>query len=134
MTDIYIVTMGEYSDYSIISVWSSKEEAERNCKMLNAGKVSEDFRVEEYPLDEPRRNHIPMIRGFKAFYDFSVHGLHVDTANVAFEDALYYSFQDSRVHIASTFVSVLSDSKERCLRILFDAMAEYRANEEGIVT
>lgn len=131
---IYIITTGEYSDYSIVSVWSSKEEAERNCKLLNAGKMYDDFRVEDYPLDVPHESReFPMIRGFKAFYDFELHGLNVNVSNVVIEEALYQSSQEARVHVASTFAFVLSDSKERSLRILFDTIAELKANGEGLV-
>lgn len=132
--NVYIITTGEYSDYSIVSVWSSLEAAERNCKLLNAGRLFDDFRVEDYPLDAPHEGReFPMVRGFKAFYDFSVHGLNVDVANVTIEEALYQPFQEARVHVAAKFVAVLSDSKERCLRILFDTVAELKAKGEGLV-
>jgi hypothetical protein len=131
---IYIITTGEYSDYSIVSVWSSLEAAERNCKLLNAGRMHDDFRVEDYPLDSPHEGReYPMSRGFKAFYDFELHGLEVHVTNVVIDESLYQPFQEARVHVTSTFVMVLADSKERCLRILFDTVAEKRANEEGIV-
>ena len=135
MTDIYIITSGTHSDYSIVSVWSSKEVAEENCKLLNAGRgFRDEFRVEDYPVDEPHdAGEFGMIRGVKTFYDFSKHGVRVDTANVVFEDALYYRSQNARATVASKYVYVLAESKEKGLRILFDAMAEYRANEEGIV-
>jgi hypothetical protein len=74
-----------------------------------------------------------MTRGFKVFYDFKQHGLHVNTANVVFEEALYHSPQNARVSVASTFVAVLADSKGKGLRILVDTIAEHRANEEGMV-
>lgn len=109
------------------------EVAERICKLLNAGKMHhDDFRVEEYPLDAPHEGReFPMGRGFKAFYDFGLHGLKVNVSDVTLEEALYHPFQELRVHVAFTFVTVLADSEERCLRILFDTIAETRATEEG---
>ena len=135
MTAIYIITSGEYSDYGINSVWSSKDKAEEICKLLNAGKMWNDFRVEEYPVDEPlERNVFHMVRGFKVVYDFSENGMDVDVANVVFSDALFAPSPEARVTLTSKAVIVLGTSKEKCLRILFDTIAQKKAEDEGLTS
>jgi len=47
---IYIVTTGEYSDYGIHSLWSTKEKAEGMKKILDLNTYS-DARIQEYELD-----------------------------------------------------------------------------------
>ena len=46
MGDIFIVTSGEYSDYGISAVFSTRELAEEYVQRNGS-----DYRVEEYPLD-----------------------------------------------------------------------------------
>lgn len=49
---VYIITSGEYSDYEIEHVTLDKEKAERYCAVLNGKSRYEDYRVEEYKLDD----------------------------------------------------------------------------------
>lgn len=56
MTIIYVLTSGEYSDYSIEGVYSSKEKAEIqkvlfDWKWVNG--LSDSSRIEEWELDKP---------------------------------------------------------------------------------
>ena len=58
---IYVVVSGEYSDYGIVSMWSSKDAAAEECELLDGSGMGYDFRVEEWflnvsALDKPRRN------------------------------------------------------------------------------
>lgn len=51
---IYIVTTGEYSDYSIHSVWSSKEKANTVCDIRSRTQYKSDRpQIEEYIIDGP---------------------------------------------------------------------------------
>jgi hypothetical protein len=47
---IFIVTDGEYSDYSICSVWSTKEKADEMVRIKRLDEYS-SARVEEYEVD-----------------------------------------------------------------------------------
>ena len=47
MKNIYIVTAGEYSDYHIVAVFSTKEKADAFCAMFRKG----EFDVVEYEVD-----------------------------------------------------------------------------------
>ena len=48
MNKVYIVTCGEYSDYGIAAVYSTKEQAEEYVDCHGT-----DFRVEEHDIDTP---------------------------------------------------------------------------------
>ena len=53
---VYLVTHGEYSDYSVDAVFSTREAAEKMVRRLNAGHdhISSNMAViEEYLLDVP---------------------------------------------------------------------------------
>jgi len=56
--EIYVVSEGEWSDYSIVGVYSTKSLAERAAKAF-------DGRVETYKLDE---HAAPLAQGKKVFF------------------------------------------------------------------
>lgn len=133
MSDIYIITSGDYSEYSINSVWSSKEIAEKNCELLNAGSRWVEYQVEEWSMDVPQLDTQRTMLGEKAVYDFDAHGLHVDVANVVFTDAIFSKVDEGKPVFTRTKLAVMGYDKEKCLRIVFDVMAQKRAEDEGIV-
>ena len=45
---VYIVTSGDYDDYRIAEVFSTKEKAEEYIEYFG-----DDYRIEEYNLDNP---------------------------------------------------------------------------------
>lgn len=47
---MYVVVTGDYSDYRIVSLWSSKKAAQDECELLE-GDMGSDFRVEEWLMD-----------------------------------------------------------------------------------
>jgi hypothetical protein len=51
MTTVWIVTQGEYSDYHIVGVFSTKEAAEALCARINAKEDYDKAQVEEYDVD-----------------------------------------------------------------------------------
>lgn len=57
MTTIYVVTQGEYSDYGIVGVFSSKEMAEE-VAVLENNDSWQDARIEEYELNDPALSRI----------------------------------------------------------------------------
>ncbi|MNR28154.1 hypothetical protein D3C85_1454650 [compost metagenome] len=68
---MYVVVTGEYSDYRIVSVWSSKKAAQDECELLE-GDMGSDFRVEEWlmdvsTLDGARRE----VEGYKGLLRFN---------------------------------------------------------------
>ena len=51
MTILYVVTSGEYSDYKIESIFSTKEKAEKFCSLFPEDAFQKPD-IEEYELDE----------------------------------------------------------------------------------
>ena len=50
---VYIVTRGEYSDYHIVGVYSTKEKAQEICDAIStSGTYWDEPQVEEYEMDE----------------------------------------------------------------------------------
>ena len=62
---IFIVTTGEYSDYSIHSVWSTQKQAEDMVKILNNERYNYAS-FEEYEVDKPCEEKA----GFEVIIDF----------------------------------------------------------------
>jgi len=58
---IYIVTEGEYSDYGIVAIFSTKEKAQNFISITAAPDDLSDYEIEEWPLDE----HEALIEKFK---------------------------------------------------------------------
>lgn len=56
MTAVYLVTAGDYSDYSILAAFSTRERAEEYAK----SRAREDAGVEEWELDEAQP-HVPVV-------------------------------------------------------------------------
>ena len=54
MTMVYIVTNGEYSDYHIEAVFSTRENAEKfiACRMPENGYFDGSYQINEFTLDE----------------------------------------------------------------------------------
>ena len=52
MEYVYIVTVGEYSDYRIAAVFDKEEKARKYCDKNN-GNYFGEYRVEVYPLNNP---------------------------------------------------------------------------------
>ena len=50
---VYILTQGEYSDYHIVGVYSTKEKAQELCDAMRTnGTLWDEPQVEEYEMDE----------------------------------------------------------------------------------
>jgi hypothetical protein len=52
---VYVVTSGEYDDYCIVGVCSTKEIAEKMVAIKNTKSMFKDARIEEYEMDELER-------------------------------------------------------------------------------
>lgn len=68
---MYVVVTGDYSDYRIVSLWTSKQAAQDECELLE-GDMGSDFRVEEWlmdvsTLDGARRE----VEGYKGLLRFN---------------------------------------------------------------
>lgn len=67
MTTVYAVSTGEYSDYGIECIFSTKEKAQEYIKLTNEYSSRGDFNdIEEFELDPSIQ--IPHIHKFKHFF------------------------------------------------------------------
>ena len=72
MKRIYLVTDGDYSDYSVLAVFSTEEKAEEFLKATGDTDLGTSARVEEMPLDSDEAKHwkrqVRMTRDGEALY------------------------------------------------------------------
>lgn len=128
---MYVVVSGEYSDFSIVSLWSSKEAAAEECELLDGSGMGYDFRVHEYllnvsMLDGSRR----MVEGYRAtLYPSSVLG-EATAADVEVKRHTFVGeFEDRSFHYKgndaySPHVSAYSATKEEVVRLVLAKFAE----------
>lgn len=137
---VYLITAGEYSDYSVLAVCSTREKAEHFCEVLNrnGGRYGDKADIEEYPVDSiPIEDlDIPVwCVGFKG------KPLYVsDVRKCDRGGALDINkFNPYRVHdfFASRggsmyAVDVMAETEEEAIKKASDYLAKYRAEKEGL--
>ena len=124
---MYVVVSGEYSEYSIVSVWSSEEEALAECKRAEGS----DLRVEEYFLNTPQSDGARrQLRGYFAWVrtlsgettagDVQVKNM---TFNGEDEDTACVS---EHARKGEVLVAAYSTSKENAVKLVLEKFAEFR--------
>ena len=152
---IYLITRGEYSDYGVVGYCTSKRTAEKVCAQLNRkeaqSKYSDPYMVERCRcMDEkPQAKHTAYEYRFYAtkFIDGTVRmnnplatmgdGMLVDgwlPTKVKYEDVNWIANGISTCIKGSYSIYVRTDKKDpdKALKIAEDALAKYRAEEEGL--
>jgi len=51
MKTVWIIEQGSYSDYRVVGIFSSKENAEQVCERVNQGETYEQATIAEWPLN-----------------------------------------------------------------------------------
>jgi hypothetical protein len=133
MKQVYIVTSGSYSDYGIVSVWSTKEAAEKVAKAMT--RKNDDADVEEWTLHEPDDATEMISRRI-----FLVRISQAGEVVLTHEYGPYYTLDavDETVRKNGNvewdwIVDVRADNEEHACRIAFDRIAQHKAVEAGIV-
>lgn len=125
MAKIFIVTAGEYSDYGICQVFSTREKAEQYIDTKD-----DDFRIEEFELDEPFEVENKIFAVTLRFEDKKVVRTSIiDYSNL--EDCIEFdegSSYDSVRRPNITFF-IKSDSKERAIKVASERFGAVIANE-----
>ena len=62
MKTIFLVTSGYYSDYSVRSVWTTRDLAESEMRRMLSDNEYKDIQVEEFFLDAPTLDEAPCWR------------------------------------------------------------------------
>jgi hypothetical protein len=138
---VYIVTEGEYSDYHIIAVFATREEAEKLVKFLNT-----DAEIEEYTLGvrfdlNTNRKLFKVIVWYdrsakSSIYTFSCYKVienpYFTVDYVHDEPTITSTSRKWDGNSIGYHVSLLADDEDHAVKIAIDAVAKYRAQEEGL--
>lgn len=123
--DIYIVTVGEYSDYHIAEVFSDFDEAEKFAELHSKGKYNDEYYVETYTIDrvkyeEPEK----YIEYFEVL--FTIDG---KVKNISKEYDNFYTPAPISTRVDVT-IKVIADDEEHALKIARDKFAKYKYEKE----
>jgi len=116
---IYIVTSGEYLDYSIHAVFSTKEKAEEYIQQCGT-----DYTIEEYDLDKEveKKEHLWKIKFDKnGVATASPSFLIKEKTDVCFVSVSWYGERFIHFHVDA-------DSMDRAIKIARERYAAIRAN------
>lgn len=138
MSKVYVVTSGEYSDYHIIGVTMDEEKAHRIADLLS-NNYSDEAYVEEYDTDEFEKqwkdetvifrcclNHRWASHAVNAFMIYEQ-----DEKKIDYPLGVVTHFRDKLNDFYNVYVR--AKDREHAIKIAEDKIAEFRANEEGIV-
>ena len=127
---VYIITHGEYSDYSIDCVFSDKAAAEKFCAIHNntGDRYGYPYEIEEYEMDEVK------IEGdVKVYYKYNF--TITKSGKISYPDLFYVTSSEpvkvTELHYGDYSVTVTldEDNKERAEKIACDKLAEYKAEK-----
>lgn len=141
---VYLITAGEYSDYGVLAVCSTREKAEHFCEVLNrnGGWYGDKADIEEYPVDSiPIEDlDIPVwCVGFKGqpLYAYNVRkcdrggALDINKLNpYRVRDFLTRNLYGPGG--SDYAVEVMAETKEEAIKKASDYLAKYRAEKEGL--
>ena len=123
---VYVVTEGDYSDYHIVGVCTSKESAERIRQLASSD--YHEAQIEEYEADsfniEPTYNYYEVII-------FKYGDIHVDTHEYIYDPYIVRDYRNAKCATKYS-VNVFARDEEHAKKIAFDCIAKYKAEEEGI--
>lgn len=125
MAKVFIVTAGEYSDYGISQVFSTRKKAEQYIDTKD-----DNYRIEEFELDEPFEVEKKIFAVTLRIEDKKVVRISIrDYNNV--EDCIEFnegsSYDSGRQPNITFFIK--SDSKERAVKVASERFGAVIANE-----
>lgn len=131
---IYIVTRGEYSDYSILAAFLDKAKAEAFAKKCKRFDGDNEVSIEEYEEGVPFDFETLNVYAVRFYYDGSHDIAKKELYNV-------YDFQrplpsvtapNSKFVRHKYFVTVAATDEEHAFKIACDALAKWKAEQEGL--
>lgn len=127
---MYVVVTGDYSDYRIVSLWTSKQAARDECELLE-GEMGSDFRVEEWlmdvsTLDGARRE----VEGYKGLLRFNKLSGEATESDVEITRNTFEGELEERAIYApgnrSPIVAAYSATEEGAMALVLAKFAEVR--------
>lgn len=132
MTTIYVLTEGDYSDYHIVALYSTREFAEK------AQKLCPNSNVEEYELDSVKiPEHPPGYTGWNVTIDVDTntiyHSYQKDVLGGLFKPQENYCDNSKWPSTPSLFVvNCWARDQEHAEKIALDKYYQFKAQQAGI--
>ena len=128
---VYAVSRGSYSDYRIVAVFSTKEQADELCRRYGED-MHDDADVEEWIVDAPMPNDGLLQYTVWIGVDRNVHSLDVRDADKIVDDRnneiSLYKARGKRVeNRANIYITCLAKSKEHAVKIANEKLTEVLA-------
>lgn len=134
---MYVVTAGEYSDYHIVAVFSTKENAlkfaEEHRNVIEGLTYYEDG-IEEYEVDAPRVASFVQV-DYDPEHDYIDWSVNVPECDRVTEDSIVYESWFSFLLPISNRVfhqGLRNDVRKHLLKIAQDRYAKWKAEQSGI--
>lgn len=124
MAKIYIVTSGDYSDYTIDEVFSTKEKAEEYVQQHGT-----NYRIEDYDIDKEVKKETKIWSVKMRFYNFEVSECIGDGWCSHRKDTFEYDF-DNWAGIGYITLYLEADCMERAIKIASERAAQIKANKD----
>lgn len=139
---VFIITQGEYSDYSIRAVSLDKDDAERKCALLNRNVRCGDYcEIEEYDTDDIV---VDTTEEVKKRFEMSVRS---STGEIKWfiesyltfddENKVYFSKRDCFDYGKDRIINVVATlpantTEEQAKKIMLDRVAKFKAERAGL--
>ena len=145
ISKVYVVTSGEYSDYSIDAVFDNREDAEVYCA-LGYGEMVEEYELHSEAPKAPQEQAQRIVYRYHVYYPYSGTGSIFEPCYL-FEGAVEADMKkiiksaersgwknnviDCPYHI-DRFVYLKERNKSKALKIVRDRIAKAKAEREGL--
>lgn len=147
MAKVYIVTSGDYSDYSIDSVFSTREAAEKRCAVWRQEELWGDPRIEEYDLEDG--SNVVVEQVYKAMVFDQRYVFYQDKISVDFRmmyDIKPFKEEINRkkgkthskngktieLYYGTLPVNKTVEKQAEAEKIIFDRLAKWKAEQMGL--
>lgn len=133
---VYIITSGSYSDYRIDRVYLDRDEAYAHVEAYNATEPDEWRQVEEVVTGPPAtRVEGP---GFRAQWKAAIKDdRYIKDTPEKFSIEPHWLSEETRINARieyrnESYVTVLGFSREHVEKVLYDTVAQVKAEKEGL--
>ena len=127
MAKIYIVTSGEYSDYNIEAVFSTREKAEEYIQQHGT-----HYRIEPHGVDEEvkKNNNIWWVDMRLDNFELQDCGISYSTNNYTDKDKDIFKYIDGWNKKGVIRQYIEADCMDRAIKIASERMAQIKANKD----
>ena len=129
---VYVITSGEYSDYGIVTVFTSKEKAEIYCATKNGSASYDKCRIEEYETDiEQIESNLTPKMVWSARVTEKGQNCNLYSSHLSFKEINHVEqWHDGAFYVVATLDKDLSI--EEVEKIIHDRLAKWKAEREGL--